>query len=365
MSLEAPVLEVKNLEVIRGGVPVLSIPSLSIAESEVLFLIGPNGAGKSTLLQTLAALVKPSQGEIRFRGKKVGEDISLLSYRRRLAMILQEPLLFNTTVYKNVASGLKIRGMNKKEIEPIVIQTLDRFGISHLKDRSARTLSGGEARRTSIARAFATGPEILFLDEPFSALDPIIREAMMEDLEKVLRETGITTVFVTHDRIEALRLATRLGVMADGRIIQIGDVGEIMNHPENEIVASLVGVDTILQGKIIENRDRSVIISVSGKEIEAVGDIPPGTHVTLCIRPENVFITKTAPTGETSVRNTIKGRIDKIIPLGLYHKLSLDCGFPMVSYVTHHSLSSLLLKPGEEVFASFKATAIHVIQRKN
>ncbi|MFA5904580.1 MAG: ATP-binding cassette domain-containing protein, partial [Desulfobacula sp.] len=274
MTREAPVLEVKNLEVVRGGVPVLSIPSLSIAESEVFFLIGPNGAGKSTLLQTLAALVKPSKGEIRFRGKKVGEDISLLSYRRKIAMILQEPLLFNTTVYKNVASGLKIRGMSKKEIDPIVDQTLDRFGISHLRDRAARTLSGGEARRASIARAFATDPEVLFLDEPFSALDPIIREAMMEDLEKVLRETKITTLFVTHDRIEALRLAGRLGVMTDGRIIQTGNVGEIMNHPKNEIVASLVGVETILQGKVIESRDRSVIISISGKEIEAVGDIP-------------------------------------------------------------------------------------------
>jgi tungstate transport system ATP-binding protein len=135
-------------------------------------------------------------------------------------MVLQEPLLFDTTVYSNVASGLKIRGMQRNEVEPVVSKALQRFGIDHLRDRSARTLSGGEARRTSIARAFATNPEVLLLDEPFSALDPIMRETLLEDLEKVLQETRITTIFVTHDRMEALRLATRLGVMNAGEIFR-------------------------------------------------------------------------------------------------------------------------------------------------
>ena len=229
---------------------------LLVSEGEILVLIGPNGAGKSTLLQTLSALAKPSRGEILFRGQRIGADIPVLQYRRRLAMVLQEPLLFDTTVYNNVASGLKIRGMKRDEIEPIVGKALERFGIAHLRDRSARTLSGGEARRASIARAFATNPEVLLLDEPFSALDPIMRETLIEDLEQVLRETRITTIFVTHDRMEALRLATRLGVMNAGEILQTGSSDEVMNRPVNEFVASLVGVENILRGKVIRKNSR-------------------------------------------------------------------------------------------------------------
>ncbi len=217
MSIPVPVFKVKDLQVIRGGSLILNIPSLELTEGEIFCLIGPNGAGKSTLLQALSALARPTKGEIFFRGRKIGGDIPLLEYRRRLAMILQEPLLFDTTVYNNVASGLKIRGMKRHETEPIVEKVLERFSIAQLKDRSARTLSGGEARRVSIARAFATNPEVLLLDEPFSALDPIIRESLIEDLEQVLKETRITTIFVTHDRTEAFRLATRIGVMTEGR----------------------------------------------------------------------------------------------------------------------------------------------------
>ncbi len=289
-SAPSPVFEARNLQVIRGGSLILNIPSLVVSEGEILVLIGPNGAGKSTLLQTLSALAKPSRGEVFFRGQRIGAEIPLLQYRRRLAMVLQEPLLFDTTVYNNVASGLKIRGMKRDEIEPVVAKALERFGIAHLKDRSARTLSGGEARRASIARAFATNPEVLLLDEPFSALDPIMRETLLEDLEKVLRETRITTIFVTHDRMEALRLATRLGVMNAGEILQTGSPDEVMNHPVNEFVASLVGVENLLQGKVIKNNESSFIASVSGQDIEAMGTMKSGDPVTLCIRPENVIL---------------------------------------------------------------------------
>ena len=170
MSELRTILEVKNLELKRGGTVVLHIPSFSLRTEEILSLIGPNGAGKTTLLQTLSYLLKPVQGELFFREKKVGTNHSALEYRRKLAMVFQEPLLFDTTVFNNIASGLKIRGANKSEIHSRVTEQLERFGIKHLSTRSARTLSGGEAQRTSLARAFALQPEILFLDEPFASL---------------------------------------------------------------------------------------------------------------------------------------------------------------------------------------------------
>jgi len=363
MIESTPILEARDLELIRGGVKILNVSSLSIRRGETLSLIGPNGAGKTTLLQTLGHLLKPFQGEILFMGRRVDTGQSVFEYRRRLAMVFQEPLLFGTTVFGNVAFGLKIRGIRRPEIQEIVMEHLDRFGIRHLKDRSARTLSGGEAQRTSLARAFAIGPEILLLDEPFASLDPPSREALIEDLQRILDQTGTTALLATHDRLEALRLSDRIAVMNRGRILQVGTPEEVMNHPADEFVASFVGVETILSGKVSRRSGGTFIASVYGREIEAVGDPPLGEVVALCIRPENVTLTTNPLRESTSARNVFSGRIIRITSLGLFQKVELDCGFPLVAYVTHHAIEELSLKEGKEVRASFKATAIHVVRR--
>jgi tungstate transport system ATP-binding protein len=276
-------------------------------------------------------------------------------------MILQEPLLFDTTVFNNVASGLELRRMRRQEIEPIVVRSLERFGIAHLRDRSARNLSGGEARRTSIARAFATDPEVLLLDEPFSALDPLIREALMGDLEQVLRETHITTIFVTHDRQDALRLASRIGVMRAGEILQDGSLDEIMNRPRNEFIASLVGVETILNAEVVREGPGTFVASISGQEIEAVGDRGSGERVLLCIRPENVGLSSMDSKASKSTKNAFPGRIQKITPLWLHKRVQLDCCFPVVAYVGNHSWSSFPLREGMQVTVSFSPADVHAI----
>ena len=359
----SPILEAKGIQVVRGGTILLDISSLLLHEGEILSLIGPNGAGKTTLLQTLSYLLKPFQGEIFFRGRKIEANHSVLEYRRKLAMVFQEPLLFDTTVFNNVASGLKIRGMGKSEIHDRVMEQLDRFGISHLKDRSAKTLSGGEAQRTSLARAFSIQPEILLLDEPFASLDPPTRDSLLEDLEHILRQTQTAAILATHDRMEALRLSSRIAVMNGGRILQAGFPEEVMNYPVDEFVASFVGVETILSGKVIRRNGGSIIASVEGKEIEAVGDARLGETVVLCIRPENVTLSTPPSREKTSARNVFPGRITKITSLGLYQRVHLDCRFPLVAYVTNHSLEELSLTEGKEVSASFKATAVTVMRR--
>lgn len=358
-----PILEIKNLEVKRGGITILNVSSLLIHEGEILSLIGPNGAGKTTLLQTLSYLLKPFQGEISFRGKGVESNHSVMEYRRKLAMVFQEPLLFDTTVFNNVASGLKIRGMRRNQIRDRVIEQLNRFGITHLSDRSAKTLSGGESQRTSLARAFALRPEILLLDEPFASLDPPTRDSLIEDLERILRQTQTTAILATHDRMEALRLSDRIAVMNNGKILQIGSPDEVMNQPVSEFVASFVGVETILNGKVIKRESGTFIASVDGKEIEAIGDAHSGETVVLCIRPENVTLSTFPSQDRTSARNVVPGRIVKIIPLGFYQKVQLDCGFDLVAYITNHSLEELSLVEGKEVRASFKATAVTVIRK--
>jgi len=357
-------LEARDIEVNRGGAVLIHVPSLLIQEGEILSLIGPNGAGKTTLLQTLSYLLKPFQGEILFKGERVHSNYSIFEYRRKLAMVFQEPLLFDTSVFENIASGLKIRGMKRAEIRNRVMEHLERFGIDHLSDRSARTLSGGEAQRTSLARAFAIRPEVLLLDEPFASLDPPTRESLIEDLERILRQTRTTTIFATHDRLEALRLSDRIAVMNDGKMLQIGSPEEVMNHPVDEFVASFVGVETILTGRVVRKNIGTFAVAISGQEIEAVGEAHLGENVALCIRPENVTLSTNPFKETTSARNVFSGRIEKIISLGLYQKIELDCGFPLIAYVTNHSLEELSLKEGKEVRASFKATAIHVVRRK-
>ncbi len=355
------ILAIDDLKVEFGGVTVLDIPSFCIREKEFVSLIGPNGSGKSTLLLALNRLLKPVSGRLSFRGNEIASRDDALHYRRRVSMVFQEPLLFDTTVYRNVASGLKIRGMGGEEIRERVTKYLACFNIEHLAHRSARKLSGGESQRASLARAFAMEPEVIFLDEPFSALDPPTRHSLTDDLEKIVRETGITTLMVTHDQSEALRMSDRIAVMQDGKIVQSGSPLAVMNNPVNEFVANFVGMDTILEGKVRRQDDGIVSVDVSGKEIDALGAAAPGDDVYCCIRPENVTIELTDPDDLTSARNVFPAVIRDIFSVGPFLKVVLDCGFTLTSFVTREAFAILDLKEGMRVFASFKATAVHLI----
>jgi len=352
----------RNIQIKRGGMLVIDLPALSIETGEFLSLIGPNGTGKSTLLLALSCLLKPVRGSLLFHGREVRDNQAVIDYRRHIAMVFQEPLLFDTTVFDNVASGLKIRGISKKERTPLVEEYLERFGISHLAQRSARKLSGGEAQRTSLARAFATKPEVIFLDEPFSSLDPPTREGLINDLDLILKETRTTALMATHDQSEALRLSERIAVMKEGKIIQIGTPTQVMNHPADEFVASFVGVETILSGTVKENREGIIVVDIGGHTFEALGELRPGTGVTCCIRPEHITLARFPADSGSSARNALTGKIENIQPMGLFYKIQLDCGFYLVAYITRTSLEELSLKTGDQVIATFKATAVHVIR---
>lgn len=362
MKGDIPILMLKDIKVNRSGVNVLDISTLNIKEGEVVSLIGPNGAGKSTLLMALCFLFKDFSGSIFFKGLEVGKDIIPFEYRRYISMVFQEPLLFNLTVYENVTSGLKFRKKSQKETKETVMKALERFGISHLKDRPARRLSGGEAQRVSLARALAFSPEVLFLDEPFSSLDVPTKESIIKDLEVAIRDSKVTTIFATHDREEALRLSDRIIVINNGKIIQEGAPYEVMNYPCNEFVASFVGVETILSGTVVKNGEGILSIDVSGSIIEAVGDSAVGKGVTLCIKPEDIILYPIGQDTQSSARNTFIGRVARIVQSNFYKKVYIDCGFPLVSVITNASAASLNLSEGKKIKASFKATSVHVIK---
>ena len=361
MNSEQMILEVKNIDIRRGGVRVLEAPHFGLRQGEIVCLVGPNGSGKTTLLLTLCCLLDRLSGELFFKGCRVADRPAVLDFRRKTATVFQEPLLFDTTVYDNVASGLKIRGLPRHEIRQRVEQNLERFSIGHLARRAARKLSGGEAQRTSLARAFATRPEILFLDEPFSALDPPTREALIDDLDRIFRQTGIAVVMSSHDQAEALRLADTMAVMQQGRLVQIGPPADVMNFPADAFVASFVGMGTVLKGRVVQARQGTVSVSVADRLIECVGDAVAGQSVILCIRPENVTLALPARHDATSARNQFVGTITRLIPMGHFFKVNLDCGFFLSTHITCQSREALGLEENSPVAVSFKATAVHMI----
>ncbi len=363
MTAPVPLLELEDLKVERGGALVLDVPRFALQPGEFVSLIGPNGSGKTTLLLSIICLLARSAGRVRWRGAEVVTASAALALRRRVAMIQQEPLLFDTTVYDNVASGLRLRGVNRAETRRTVQAYLERFGLLELADRAARKLSGGEARRVSLARALAVQPDMLLLDEPFANLDAPTRQGITADLERTIRGAGMAAILVTHDRTEALRLSDRMVVMKAGRIVQAASPSEVMNNPANEFIAECVGMDTILEGIVERSADRQLVVAVPGGRVDAIGDGPVGSRVFCCIRPENVILEANDPVPQTSARNVYPARVVGVASMGPFLKVQLDCGFPVVSYVTPESFSALGLREGREVYASFKATSVYVIHK--
>jgi tungstate transport system ATP-binding protein len=356
-------IKIENIILQRGGVTVLDIPEFQVPLGRILALIGPNGAGKSTLLLMMAGLLKPQQGKIYFQGQPVKSRADLANLRHNAAVVFQETLLLNNSVFENMALGLKFRRLKNEEIRKSVQSALDYFGISQLAKRSAKTLSGGEAKRVSLARAFAIKPQIILLDEAFNSLDPPSRETIIDDLKQILEETKITAVLASHDREETLRLAQDVSVMNGGRIVQTGKTAEIFNQPDSEFVANFVGTESILEGTVKSCAAGHMVISINGKVIEAVGDCSIGQKVYCCLRPENVTVSNYTQ-GKISARNIFEAKVSRIIRQGFFYKLTLDCGFPLVAYITIPSCEDLGIAKGGTVIASFKATAVHVICRE-
>jgi len=232
-------VEIRDLVVRRRGRSVLEVPALDVRKREVLALVGPNGAGKSTLMLVIARLIKPETGKILFDGLPLSEW-SALDYRRRISFVFQAPLLLDMTVAENIALGLKFRGVHKDKIRERVEHWLEQLGIEALSSRRASELSGGEAQRVSLARAFVLDPELILLDEPFSALDPPARARLLEDLTALLKADHRTAIIVTHNLKDAAKLGDRVAVLVGGRLRQVGPARQIKNQPADEEVAAFL-----------------------------------------------------------------------------------------------------------------------------
>ncbi len=360
--VDDPIAEGRDLLVGFNGEIALDVDSIRLEPGRVLTVMGPNGSGKSTLVQVLGLLRTPEAGSLRLFGQNITRKSDRKLLRRRMGTVFQAPLLLSGSVLKNVLAGLRIRGVDRKEAERRARQWMERLQIGKLADRAVHTLSAGEAQRTSLARAFVLEPELLLLDEPFSALDVPTREQLLRETASILRETAGATLFVTHDRVEALTISDELAVLIDGKIAQQGPPEEVFGKPVDARVAEFIGVENVIPAAVVSTEDGVAHVRAGQHEVQVVDDTPMGTDVHLCMRPEDVALAKSAETN-TSVRNAFAGTIAAVTPHGSQVRVEVDCGFRLVAYITRLSTDELGLRPGVEVVASFKASAAHLIER--
>lgn len=366
--MTTPVLEVNDLVVKRDGRVILNIDHLDVNQGEVLAVIGPNGSGKSTLLLALSRLLETANGQINFKGQPV-EEIKELDYRRQIALVLQAPLLLDKSVFDNVAEGLRFRRLARGEVQRRVEGWLEKLDISHLSKRRASKLSGGEAQRVSLARAFAIQPQVLLLDEPFSALDAPTRTHLLEDFQALLAATSITTIFITHDLDEALFLGERAAVLLDGHLRQVGPPQKVFSAPADPAVAAFVGVETVIAGRVVDSLGGQIAIQADGLQLDAIGEVAVGREVLACLRPEDITLLPCESNGSgdpspiSSARNRLQGRIQRLVPQGPLVKVVIDCGFPVVALITRTSAEEMGLVEEKPVYASFKASVVHLIPR--
>jgi tungstate transport system ATP-binding protein len=353
-------IELAVLQQRHGSRTTLKGVSLSIEKGEILAIIGPTGSGKTTLLRVIDQLDKPASGKVLFDEREVTPRLRT-QVRRKISMVLQKPVVFDASVYDNVAYPLRVRRYNRKAIPEKVNAMLKTVGLDGYQKRNARTLSGGETQKVALARALITDPQVLLLDEPTANLDPASLNAIEEFILRFNRDHGMAIVIATHEMAQGQRLATRIGVMMQGELIQVGKPADIFYAPSDIRVARFVGVENILKGHIVSNEGGLAHIETNGQRLEAVTDHRMGAEVQVCIRPEEVTISLQPPS--SSARNSFSGEVSLVALSGPYARVEIDCGFTLVALITRRSAEELGLKVGQQVHASFKASAVHVISR--
>ena len=348
-------IAIDNISHEWGGFSLKNV-TFSLDKGEYFVILGPTGAGKTLILETIAGFHIPRTGRIFLDGK---EATDLPPEKRNIGLVYQDYSLFpHMTVEENVAFGLKMRGISKKEVETKVQRIMDSVGIIHLKNRFPSTLSGGEQQRVALARALVIDPDILLLDEPLSALDPRTRESLREELKRIHKVRGITTIHVTHDQTEALALADQIAVILNGKVIQIDTPFKVFNEPVNEKIAVFVGMENVIKGKIVANEDGVALVETGKFQVHALSNLFEG-EVNVFIRPENIILSEARL--RSSARNSIRGKIISITQLGAMFRIRMDNG--LTAFVTKQAIEDLGLKIGKIVYASFKATAIHLTRR--
>jgi putrescine transport system ATP-binding protein len=356
----APFLQIKHIAKQFDDVFAVDDVSLDIQQGEIFALLGSSGSGKSTLLRMLAGFELPSSGQIILAGKDI---VSLAPYERPINMMFQSYALFpHLTVWDNIAFGLRRDGMPKADIEERVTQMLELVQLKPYAKRKPHQLSGGQQQRVALARSLAKRPQLLLLDEPLGALDAKLRERTQLELVDIIEKVGVTCVLVTHDQEEAMTMATRIGVMSEGKILQVGKPSDIYETPNCRFVADFIGSVNLFKGTVeVDEADHVVVSSPECKHYVSHGITgTQGMTVHVAVRPEKMTIQKDLPgddereSPEQVGYNIAQGTVKDMAYLGsltTYH-VQLDTGGAIVK-VTHTNAArrdASLLTWGDKVY---------------
>ncbi|MPY79730.1 MAG: ATP-binding cassette domain-containing protein [Actinophytocola sp.] len=331
--------------------------SFEVGEGELFTLLGPSGCGKTTTLRSIAGLERPDAGHIAltervlFSSKPGEKPVNVPANSRGLGMVFQSYAIWpHMTVFNNVAFPLQVMKRaerpGKREISERVMRVLETMELASFADRHATKLSGGQQQRLALARAVVIEPSLLLLDEPLSNLDAKLRESLRYELKRLQRELGITSVYVTHDQIEALALSSKIAVMSDGSLVQMGRPRDVYQNPSNKFVAEFIGTSNFISGVVSgHNGERYTVETNDGRLLlDSAADMPDGTEVVVSIRPESMELSEQHRPGQPNqwsgnvlTRAFLGDSVDHVIGVGK-HELRVRCN------------PSISIAPGTDVY---------------
>jgi ABC-type sugar transport system ATPase subunit len=352
-------IEVENLSIQLGGFSLENL-NLTIKDQEYFIILGPSGAGKTVFIECLAGLHRIKKGEIRVDGKNI---TPLSPEERRIGYVPQDYVLFPfLNVIQNIQFGLKRGKYDKSKVQEKTLAMAKLFGITHLLERDTQTLSGGEKQRVALARALSTSPQILLMDEPFSALDVQTSKYLRTELKQIHRRLGITTIYVTHDLMEAVNMADRLAIVMDGKIEQVDEPEKLLFSPCNERVSDFIGAPNILDCDYC-NSTRQGTMEVGCQGLKLMVQHEGDNIHKIAILPRHIYVSETKPRGPGV--NSFIAKIVNIIPRTDTMRIHLEIGeSKLIAEIPHHIYIDMDLETGDNVYVILRMRRIRALESK-
>ncbi len=349
-------VELTGVSKLFGDVVAVDGIDLAIADGEFFSLLGPSGCGKTTTLRMIAGFEFPTKGSIEIHGREMGLEPP---NRRPVNTVFQSYALFpHMSVAENVAFGLRMKRAGDAEIAERVTRALDQVQLLLRADARPTQLSGGQQQRVALARALVNEPEVLLLDEPLGALDLKLRQAMQIELKELQERVGITFVYVTHDQVEALTMSDRIGVMDNGKLLQIGAPQDIYEHPTSRFVADFIGEINLLPGKVI---DSATVELMGGQRVPAETDFAVDATITVAVRPERFVLfdlEENVPAG----RNRLEGIVSRRVYHGDVFFYDIDTPAGVLEVKEENRPGVELYEVGEKMLVTWDSAAMTVVR---